>query len=96
MGSYADAFGHTPTDFMHMTLPQIASFGRYMEERDKKTKSSSAHSKTGAGKKLLDAPDKQSSIEALVMQFGSPEAKQKLLNERIEGLRKRSEEKAKK
>jgi hypothetical protein len=30
------------------------------------------------------------------MQFGSPEAKQKLLNERIESLRKRSEEKANK
>jgi len=94
MGSYADAFGYTPDDFMRMTLPQIASFGRYMESRDKKMKASSAVSKTGSGKKMLDAPDKQSSIEALVMQFGSPEAKQQLVNERIEALRKRAEKQA--
>ena len=92
MGSYADAFGYTPDDFMRMTLPQIASFGRYMDTRDKKMKSSNAVSKTGQGKKMLDAPDQKSSIEALVMQFGSPEAKQKLVNERIEALRKRAAE----
>ena len=94
MGSYADAFGYTPSDFMRMTLPQIAAFGRYMEERDKKFKSNSSSSNNrgaGAGK-ILEAPDKESSIDALVMQFGSPEAKQTLMRDRIEGMRKRAAE----
>lgn len=88
MGSYADAFGYTPDDFMRMTLPQIASFSKYMEERDKKIKSGSSN-QSKPGQKMLEAPDKQSSIEALVMQFGTPESKQKLMQERIEALRKR-------
>jgi hypothetical protein len=91
MGSYADAFGYTPDDFMRMTLPQIASFSKYMEERDKKIKSGSSN-KSKPGQKMLEAPDKQSSIEALVMQFGTPEYKQKLMQERIEALRKRGTE----
>lgn len=95
MGSYADAFGYTPSEFMRMTLPQIASFSRYMEERDKKIKSGSSN-KDKPGKKMLEASDKESSIDALVMQFGSPEAKQKIMNERIEALRKRGQAKAEK
>jgi hypothetical protein len=94
MGSYADAFGYTPSDFMRMTLPQIASFSRYMEERDKKFKSKTDDRAAG-GKRILSAPDKESSIDALVMQFGSPEAKQALVRDRIEGMRKRASERDK-
>jgi len=94
MGSYADAFGYTPDDFMRMTLPQIASFSRYMEERDKKFKSKTDDRAAG-GKRILSAPDKESSIDALVMQFGSPEAKQALVRDRIEGMRKRASERDK-
>ena len=92
MGSYADAFGYTPDDFMRMTLPQIAAYSRYMEDRDKKFKSSSGDRSAG-GKKILEAPDKESSIDALVMQFGSSEAKNKLMRDRIENMRKRGAEK---
>jgi hypothetical protein len=75
-----------------MTLPQIASFSRYMEERDKKFKSKSDDRAAG-GKRILSAPDKESSIDALVMQFGSPEAKQKLVRDRISKMRERAKEK---
>lgn len=95
MGSYADAFGYTPDEFMRMTLPQIASFSRYMEERDKKFKTKSDDRAAG-GKKILSAPDKESSIDALVMQFGSPEAKQALIRDRIDNMRKFAAERDKK
>lgn len=77
---------------MRMTLPQIASFSKYMEERDKKFKSKSDDRAAG-GKRILSAPDKESSIDALVMQFGSPEAKQALVRDRIAKMRERAKEK---
>jgi hypothetical protein len=76
MGSYAEAFGYTPEQFYQLTLPQIAAFGRYIEERDKEIDSakSSSSRKSKAEKPV-------SSIENLVAVFGDDETKRKLLSD---------------
>jgi hypothetical protein len=34
MASYAEAFGYTPKDFLSLTLPQLAAFGRYATKKE--------------------------------------------------------------
>jgi hypothetical protein len=76
MGSYAESFGYTPDQFYQLTLPQIAAFGRYIEERDKELDSASDSPRR---KSKADKP--VSSVESLVAMFGDDETKRKLLSD---------------
>lgn len=92
MASYADAYGYTPEDFLSLTLPQVAIFGEYSrkqaEEMDRKSKGSGQNSSSSL------SPRKSAnnngtwggthSVEALIGQFGSTEAKKNLMNETLE------------
>jgi hypothetical protein len=77
MGSYAEAFGYTPDQFYQLTLPQIAAFGRYIEERDKEL--DSAKSSSPSRKSKSEKP--VSSVENLVAVFGDDETKRRLLSD---------------
>jgi L-ribulose-5-phosphate 3-epimerase UlaE len=89
MASYAESFGYTPTQFMGITIPQLAAYGRYVEKRNeeskKESKKSSSKSAGGASMSITD----------LANTFGTPETKAKLRKQGFEAAKKVKAEKAK-
>lgn len=70
MAAYSDAFGFTPAEFMALTLPQLAAYGRYMEEKAEKMSGSAPP---------RPAPESSvDSLDQLIAMFGSPESKEAL------------------
>jgi hypothetical protein len=80
LGSFADAYGFTPTDVFRLTLPQIAAYGRYAEAKSAALDGDapSSPSKPEAGK--------VSSVDELVAMFGDPESKRALLDRQLGGV----------
>jgi hypothetical protein len=89
MASYAESFGYTPTQFMGITIPQLAAYGRYVEQRDKESKKQSKRSSSGS------AGSTSMSITDLANSFGTPETKSKLRKQAFEAAKKTQSEKVK-
>lgn len=76
MASYGDAFGFTPAEFYRLTLPQIAAYGRYMEDK------AAAVESAGKGHARTEPMRSVDSLDELVSLFGSPESKEALMRRR--------------
>lgn len=76
MGAFADAFGFTPQDVFHLTLPQITAYGRYMESKGEGTPDRPSQP---SGTSSVD------SLDQMVAMFGSPESKQQLAERMMAG-----------
>lgn len=83
MASYAEAFGYTPKQFLSLTLPQLAAFGRYAtkQEEDRKKRKNSSGSSSSSG-------STSSSISDIAQMFGTPETKSRLRKQAIEQAKK--------
>jgi hypothetical protein len=80
MASYADAYGYTPEQFLSLTLPNLTHFGDYAHRQAEEMKNPK---KGNAGREIKRQGQWKSdtSVESLIAQFGTKEAKTMVLNE---------------
>lgn len=80
MASYADAYGYTPEQFLSLTLPNLTHFGDYAQRQAEEMKNPKKGN-AGRENKRQGQWKSDTSVEALIGTFGTPEAKKMMLDE---------------